>query len=79
MPIYEYECDKCGETVEVWQSISDGPLQGCVCGGQLRKMISQSSFQLKGTGWYATDYKKKTELAVSQPEEKGSKNTCKGG
>jgi len=58
MPIYEYECDKCG-TVEVTQKIKDGPLRKCPnCKGKVRKLMSQTSFQLKGSGWYATDYKK---------------------
>jgi putative FmdB family regulatory protein len=71
MPIYEYECDKCGKTVEAWQKTSDKSLQECQnCSGQLRKIISQSSFQLKGTGWYVTDYKKKTKPKVSQTERK---------
>ncbi len=60
MPIYEYSCTKCGQTVEVMQKISDSPLTECPkCGGELTKMISSTSFILKGTGWYATDYAKK--------------------
>ncbi len=61
MPIYEYSCTKCGETTEAMQKISDPPLKKCPkCGGELAKMISNSSFILKGTGWYATDYAKKS-------------------
>ncbi len=57
MPIYEYECTECGRTEEVFQKISDVPLTTCRhCNGQLKKLISQSSFQLKGSGWYVTDY-----------------------
>lgn len=57
MPIYEYECSKCGEIEEVIQSFSDKPLKTCRhCRGKLHKLISQSSFHLKGTGWYVTDY-----------------------
>jgi putative FmdB family regulatory protein len=60
MPIYEYECQKCGNLIEVWQTFSDAPLTKCEkCKGKLRKMISQNSFHLKGTGWYATDYASK--------------------
>lgn len=62
MPIYEYECRKCGEVVEKIQKFSDPPLRKHAgCGGSLTKLISQSSFQLKGSGWYATDYAGKTK------------------
>ena len=70
MPIYEYECGKCGEVFEVTQRISDAPLKKHdVCGSKkVKKLISQSSFQLKGGGWYVTDYtNKKTD---PKPEEK---------
>ncbi|WP_297056443.1 FmdB family zinc ribbon protein [Thermosulfurimonas sp.] len=60
MPIYEYECEGCGRHLEVWQKITDEPLTTCeVCGGKLHKLISQSSFILKGSGWYVTDYVRK--------------------
>jgi len=60
MPIYEYECAKCGSTIEAIQKMSDKPLkkhQGC--GGNLTKLISAAGFQFKGTGWYVTDYARK--------------------
>ena len=61
MPIYEYQCSKCGEIFEAFQKISDAPLTECrFCQGKVEKLISQSSFQLKGSGWYLTDYAKKT-------------------
>lgn len=57
MPIYEYECTKCGARHEAWQKMSDKPLKKCeACSGKLQKLISQSTFHLKGAGWYATDY-----------------------
>jgi len=57
MPIYEYECPKCGRIDEVLQKFSDKPLGRCKhCSGKLHKLISHSSFHLKGTGWYVTDY-----------------------
>lgn len=57
MPIYEYECARCGRIEEVFQKFSDKPLTRCKkCSGKLHKLISQSSFHLKGSGWYATDY-----------------------
>ena len=56
MPIYEYQCSKCG-TLELFQRITDDPLVRCpTCRSKLTKLISRSSFHLKGTGWYLTDY-----------------------
>jgi len=56
MPTYEYACDRCG-TFEVSQRITDKPLRRCpTCKGRVRKLISNTSFQLKGSGWYVTDY-----------------------
>ena len=61
MPIYEYECLQCGAIEEALQKFSDKPLTKCSqCRGKLRKMISNTTFQLKGSGWYVTDYAKKT-------------------
>jgi putative FmdB family regulatory protein len=58
MPIYEYECSKCGKVFEVFQRITEEPLTKCkFCQGTVNRLISQCSFQLKGTGWYVTDYK----------------------
>ncbi len=60
MPIYEYVCEKCGTHLEVLQKMTDKPLTRCKsCGGRLEKIISQSSFILKGSGWYVTDYARK--------------------
>lgn len=57
MPIYEYACQKCGAQIEVMQKISDAPLKKHeTCGGKLEKQWSNTSFQLKGSGWYVTDY-----------------------
>jgi len=56
MPVYEYACKKCGE-FEIMQRITEKPLARCpTCKGKVNKLISQTSFQLKGSGWYATDY-----------------------
>ena len=61
MPIYEYQCAQCGVVVEKLQKIADPPLTVCEqCQGSLHKKISQSSFSLKGSGWYVTDYAKKS-------------------
>ncbi len=59
MPIYEYLCKKCGE-FELMQRITDDPLTRCpTCRGKITKLISSTSFQLKGSGWYVTDYARK--------------------
>ncbi len=59
MPIYEYQCDRCGHRVELMQRIGDAPVTDCPeCqASTLRKLVSAASFRLKGTGWYATDFK----------------------
>lgn len=77
MPIYEYSCRKCGEVIEKIQKFSDPPLRRhAACGGTLTKLVSQSSFQLKGSGWYVTDYaakgksEEKAESSAGSGEEK---------
>ena len=66
MPIYEYECSKCGRIDEVLQRFSDKPLTKCkYCSGKLHKLISHSSFHLKGTGWYITDYGNKSQSSAN--------------
>ena len=82
MPTYEYQCDKCGHRFEIWQKITEASLTHCPeneCGGSIQRLISaESSFILKGTGWYATDYKKasirpKGEESPSSTVQKESK------
>jgi putative FmdB family regulatory protein len=64
MPIYEYACEECKKQFEIMQKITDAPLTACPdCKGSLRKMISSTSFVLKGTGWYVTDYASKKGAA----------------
>jgi putative FmdB family regulatory protein len=59
MPIYEYRCKSCKKVVEVIQRFNDPPLRKCQsCSGRLEKLISRTSFQLKGGGWYASGYAK---------------------
>jgi putative FmdB family regulatory protein len=71
MPIYEYECTKCGKVEEAFQRISENPLTTCRhCSGELHKLISQSSFHLKGSGWYVTDYAGKTQHTSDHVESK---------
>lgn len=56
MPIYEYQCDNCG-VFECSQRITEDPLKKCpTCKGKVKRLISNTSFMLKGSGWYATDY-----------------------
>lgn len=74
MPIYEYACAKCKKHHEIMRKITAKPLTKCPdCGGELQKLISNTSFVLKGTGWYATDYasnKGKEETKRSDKKEK---------
>jgi putative FmdB family regulatory protein len=57
MPIYEYKCRKCGKEYELFQKITDPAVKSCkFCKGPVHKLISMSSFHLKGSGWYVTDY-----------------------
>ncbi len=75
MPIYEYECIKCGRISEVWQKFSDSALRTCKhCSGKLQKLVSQSTFHLKGTGWYVTDYANKTKSSSSPSGKKDKKS-----
>ena len=72
MPIYEYKCSKCGHTTEMWQRFSDPPLAECeICGGSVKKIISQNTFHLKGSGWYATDYASRS--SETKPIKKDNK------
>jgi putative FmdB family regulatory protein len=71
MPIYEYKCDACGTIVEAMQKFSDEPLTTCShCQGPLKKLVSQSSFHLKGSGWYVTDYADKSKNTSKLSEAK---------
>ena len=75
MPIYEYECTDCGRITEALQKFSDAPLRGCpYCKGRVHKLVSLSTFHLKGSGWYVTDYASKNAGTQSKTtsDEKGS-------
>ncbi|MFL6259364.1 MAG: FmdB family zinc ribbon protein [Thermoanaerobaculia bacterium] len=84
MPIYEYECLSCGKRTEVLQRMNDAPLAACPsCGAEVKKLISAPSFQLKGSGWYATDYGSKKgggggESSSESKSEKSEKPESKG-
>ena len=76
MPIYEYNCDKCGNVVERIQKFSDPLLtehEGC--GGTLTKLISRSAFHLKGDGWYVTDYARKDKDEADEGDKKEATKT----
>ncbi|MDR2638063.1 MAG: zinc ribbon domain-containing protein [Zoogloeaceae bacterium] len=80
MPIYEYSCTACGFQKEHLQKVGDAPLATCPqCGAQsYRKLLSAAGFQLKGSGWYATDFK--TPTAKSDKSDKpASPPPCQGG
>ena len=79
MPIYEYQCLSCGKRTEVLQKMDDAPLAACpTCGGEVKKLISAPAFQLKGSGWYATDYGGKKGGGGSSSESKPEKSESKG-
>src|SRR5579871_5474350 len=84
MPLYEYECSKCGKVFEVIQKFADAPLAVHEdCGGAVERLFSAPAFHLKGTGWYATDYAKssgstsKTDDAKSEKSDKKDKSDSK--
>jgi putative FmdB family regulatory protein len=75
MPLYEYECKKCGHRFEKIQKFSDKMVKKCPeCGGQVEQMISAPAVQFKGSGWYVTDYAKKTSSQGSSGDS-GSKES----
>jgi putative FmdB family regulatory protein len=77
VPIYEYQCTKCGEVFEAFQKITDEPLTDCrFCSSRVEKLISHSSFQLKGSGWYLTDYARKSSSS-STDRSKPAAETAK--
>lgn len=79
MPIYEYQCQKCGAHLEKRQSVSDDPLKVCEeCGGELVKKISLSGFQFKGGGWYVTDYAGKNGGPGDKPAAEASEKSPSG-
>lgn len=76
MPIYEYECEQCGERTEVLQRVGAPPIGSCeACGGVMKRLVSAPAFQFKGTGWYVTDYAKKgkSDNGAGPTESSGKK------
>jgi putative FmdB family regulatory protein len=76
MPIYEYVCEKCGSHIEVIQKVGDARRKRCrKCRGKLEKIFSRTSFHLKGSGWYVTDYSRnsatKTDDSATKTDKAG--------
>ena len=69
MPLYEYECESCGERTEVLQRVGAPPIGACgACGGKMKRLLSAPAFQFKGTGWYVTDYAKKNSSPAGESQ-----------
>ena len=78
MPIYEYQCTKCGEVFEAFQKMTDEPLTQCkFCQAKVEKLVSHSSFQLKGSGWYLTDYARRNSSGSTVDKPKASETSEK--
>ncbi|HXE75667.1 MAG TPA: FmdB family zinc ribbon protein [Candidatus Xenobia bacterium] len=73
MPLYEYECDGCGKRFELLQKFSDPPTVTCTCGGIAHRQLSPPAIQFKGSGWYVTDYARKS----APPEKSEAKSDTK--
>lgn len=74
MPTYEYECATCGNSFEYEQKITEEPLKDCPrCGNSVKRVISNGSFILKGSGWYISDYARKSSSSASKETKT---NTC---
>jgi putative FmdB family regulatory protein len=80
MPLYEYECKKCGHRFEKIQLYSDKMVKKCPkCGGQVEQMITAPAVQFKGSGWYVTDYPKKSGGGSGSPGSNSSSDSDSGG
>ncbi len=82
MPIYEYSCLACGHALEAMQKLSEAPLSVCPSCNQprLKKLVSAAGFQLKGSGWYATDFKGgKSAPAAAEPAASSDDGKPAGG
>jgi putative FmdB family regulatory protein len=72
MPLYEYQCEKCGHRFEKIQKFSDKPVKKCPdCGGPVKQLLSAPAVQFKGSGWYVTDYAKKSSAPSSSESASG--------
>ena len=76
MPLYEYQCDDCEHRFERIQKFSDELVKACPsCGGSVRKLLSSPAIQFKGTGWYVTDYARKTDESKAASEDRKKETT----
>jgi len=77
MPIYEYQCRKCGRSFEIVQRVSEPELKSCkFCKGPVKRLMSVTSFHLKGSGWYVTDYGGKKPPVVEKEKSEPPKETA---
>lgn len=75
MPLYEYECKKCGHRFERIQKFSDPMVKKCPeCGGKVEQLLSAPAVQFKGSGWYATDYAKKPATGSTGEKSESTKS-----
>lgn len=82
MPTYEYNCQKCGKTFEVFQSMKDAPLKTCTCGqkGKIKRLVGRGAgIIFKGSGFYETDYKRRSVKADSDKAESAKTDGKKDG
>ncbi|HXV59405.1 MAG TPA: FmdB family zinc ribbon protein [Vicinamibacteria bacterium] len=78
MPIYEYECKKCGHRFESIQKVSDPPLNRCVkCKGKAERLVSSPAIQFKGSGWYVTDYARTNKASGDSKASEAEESTSK--
>jgi putative FmdB family regulatory protein len=76
VPLYEYECEKCGHRFEKIQKFSDEPIKECPkCQGEVEKVLSAPAVQFKGAGWYVTDYAKKGGNSSATSDSKSSESS----
>jgi putative FmdB family regulatory protein len=80
MPLYEYQCENCGDVFEVMQKFADAPLtQHATCGGKVHRLLSAPALQFKGSGWYVNDYAKSSSSGSNgsaKKDEGGSKTSA---
>ena len=80
MPLYEYQCEKCGDIFEVMQKFSDEPVKVHEkCGGGVRRLLSAPALQFKGSGWYVNDYAKGSSSTPSSKSDAGSSSKSDSG
>jgi len=79
LPLYEYQCKKCHSLTERIQKFSDPPLTTCPhCGGELEQLLSAPAVQFKGSGWYVTDYARKSSKSGNGSAASSSENKSEG-